>query len=82
MVLTVHETVHYLVLFKNPRDQTVISFIAKQAFPRNYKYLIDAFHDATHKPHGYLFIDFTQSCPEEIRVRTNLFTQPTVYKQL
>jgi hypothetical protein len=75
--------VHYLILLKNPRDQTVIDFIARQAFPKTRTYLIDAFHDAVNnKPHGYLFIDFTQDCPDEIRVRADIFNQfITVYKQ-
>ncbi len=66
--------VHYLVIFKNPRDTSVIDFIARQAFPTNKKFLVDAFHDAVKdKPHGYLLLDFTQSCPDEIRVRANIF---------
>lgn len=66
--------VHYLVLFKNPRDKTVIDFVSRQAFPSNKRFLVDAFQDATkNKPHGYLFIDFTQSCPDELRVRGDIF---------
>ena len=75
--------VHYLVLFKNPRDQTVVDFVARQAFPSNRKYLIEAFQDATKEGHGYIFIDFTQSCPDDLRVRTNIFNPDgvVVYKQ-
>ena len=73
--------VHYLVLFKNPRDRTVIGHIARQAYPHNYKCLTQAFQDATNKPNGYLFIDFTQNCPENMRVRTNIFNGMIVYKQ-
>lgn len=75
--------VHYLVLFKNPRDCTVIDFIARQAFPANKKFLIDAYKDATDgKPHGYLFLDFTQTCPEELRVRSDILGEAiVVYKQ-
>lgn len=75
--------VHYLVLFKNPRDCSVIGYVARQAYPKNSQFLVDAYDDATKsKPHGYLFIDFTQECPDEMRVRTNIFDeQMTVYKQ-
>ena len=74
--------VQYLVLFKNPRDGTVIDFVARQAFPSNRKFLIDAFKDATHNAHGYLFLDFTQACPDDLRIRTDIFSaNPTVYKQ-
>lgn len=72
--------VHYLVLFKNPRDQTAIEFIARQA---RSNFIVGAYHDATaNKPHGYLFMDFTQECPDEIRVRTDIFNVHgvTVYK--
>ena len=76
--------VHYLVLFKNPRDQTAVDYIARQAFPHNRSYLIDAYHDATAKPHGYLLIDFTQQCPDDMRVRTDIFNTKGVhvYKQI
>ena len=76
--------VHYLVLFKNPRDQTVIDFVARQAYPHDKKYLVDAFHDATKNAHGYIFIDFTQQCPDDERVKTDIFNQRgiTVYKQI
>ena len=76
--------VHYLVIFKNPRDNTVIDYLARQAFPSNRAFLIDAFKDATvDKPHGYLFLDFTQTCPDMIRVRSDIFNPEgiIVYKQ-
>jgi hypothetical protein len=78
--------VHYLIIFKNPRDRTVIDYVSRQAFPHNKNFLPDAFDDATkNKPYGYLFIDFTQSCPDELRVRTNIFDDGAngiiVYKQ-
>ena len=76
--------VHYLVLFKNPRDSTVVEYLARQAFPGDKQFLVDAFKDATQKiPYGYLLLDFTQDCPEEIRVRTDSFNSKviTIYKE-
>lgn len=76
--------VHYLVLFKNPRDSTIIEYVARQAYPNNKQFLVDAYYDVTgNKPHAYLFIDFTQACPDELRVRTDLFNPRgiIVYKQ-
>jgi len=73
--------VQYLVLFKNPRDQTVIDFLSRQAFPANRRFLIDVFADATKDPYGYLFMDFTQTCPYELRIRSNIFNDTIVYKQ-
>ena len=71
--------VQYLVLFKNPRDQTVVDFVARQAFPFNRKFLIESFNDATKVPHGYLFLDFTQACPDDLRVRTDFFNEKGMY---
>ena len=38
--------VQYLVIFKNPRDQTVVDFLARQAYPNDRMFLIDFFQDA------------------------------------
>lgn len=81
--------VHYLVLFKNPRDSMAIEQIARQMYgsggSEGRQFLMQAFRDATQgTPHGYLFFDFTQECPEELRIRTSLFANngPYVYKQV
>jgi hypothetical protein len=76
--------VHYLVLFKNPRDRTVIDYVARQAFPHMRSDFLQIFRDATdNKPHGYLFIDFTQGCNDSERIKTDIFSKkgPHVYKQ-
>ncbi len=74
--------VHYLVIFKNPRDQTVIDYVARQAYPSERTFLIAAYTNATRgKPYGYIFLDFTQTCIESYRISTNIFNPigPTVY---
>lgn len=75
--------VQYLVIFKNPRDATIIDFLARQAYPNDRKFLIDSFQDAIRVPHGYLFFDFTQQCPDDLRIRTDIFNEKgvTIYKQ-
>ena len=64
---------HYLVLFKNPRDASQITHLAKQMFPGNIKILQESFKAATEKPHGYLVIDLKQNTPDHLRLRTNIF---------
>jgi hypothetical protein len=63
----------YLVLTKNPRDASQIGVLARQMYPEKAKFLIDAFRNATEKPHSYLLIDLKQSCPDKIRIRTDIF---------
>ena len=61
----------YQILFKNPRDRSQIKFLAAQIGRANA--LVEAYNDATAKPHGYLLLDFSQSTDERFRMRTNIF---------
>ena len=71
---------HYYVIFKNPRDKSQIEVLARQMSPTKAKALINVFEDATQKPYGYLFIDFTQECDERYRFRTNIFHRMVIYQ--
>ena len=74
---------HYYIIFKNPRDKSQVEFLARQILPRKAKSLIEVFEAATEKPYNYLFLDFTQECPDEYRLRSHLFEKPMViYKVL
>lgn len=73
---------HYYVIFKNPRDKLQFEILARQVSPSHSKDLIAVYEDATRNPHGYLFIDFTQECPEELRYRTNILEPPVLFYRL
>jgi hypothetical protein len=62
----------YLVLLKNPADRLQIQTLGRQIFPGS-KHFAEAFEDATNRPFGYLLIDLTQTTPENLRLRTNIF---------
>ena len=64
---------NYIVVFKNPRDRAQIRHLARQVYPNDPKFLEEAYHDATSRPHGYLLLDLKQSTPEEFRFRTCVF---------
>jgi hypothetical protein len=64
---------HYLVVFKNPRDASQITHLAKQMYPGKLKYVQESFKDATSKPHGYIMFDLRQETPDHLRLRTNIF---------
>jgi hypothetical protein len=70
---------HYLVLFKNPRDASQISHLARQMYPRNWKFLVDAFQDATSTPYSYLLLDLKSDTEENQRVRANVFPEEVNY---
>ena len=64
---------HYLVLFKNPRDGSQITNLAKQMYPGRVSYLQESFKDATSVPHGYLLLDLRQDTPDHMRLRSSIF---------
>ena len=70
---TISLNAHYMVLFKNPRDSSQITHLAKQIYPQNGKFLQEAYKDATSKPYGYLFIDLKPDTDEQLRLRSKIF---------
>ena len=79
-----HLNCHYIVFFKNPRDKTQTSVLARQMFPsRSSKQFAIMFEKATKPKHGYLLIDLRQNAPADIRLRPNIFPDeypPVVFK--
>lgn len=66
----------YLVLFKNPRDQSIATSLARQMFPNRVRKFQKIFEDATKKSYSYLFIDLKPETPNEVRLLTNVFDVP------
>ena len=81
---TISINAQYQVLFRNPRDSLQVSIFARQLYPHNSKDFLEIYKRATQRPYGYLFCCFTQSCPDEIRYRTNIFPNeyPSIVYQL
>lgn len=65
---TISLNAHYIVLFKNPRDNTIVTSLAKQMYPGKVKFLQEAFRDATKLPYHYLFLDLKPYTDEKFRV--------------
>jgi len=57
---------------KNPSDRLQIKNLGRQLFPGS-KHFEESFADATSKPYGYLLIDLTQTTPDNMRLRSNIF---------
>ena len=68
----------YIVLFNNPRDRSRILHLAKQMYPGQTRFMVKAYTDATNKPFSYLFVDLKPNCPEENRLRSNIFPGETI----
>src|SRR5262249_41285503 len=70
---------HYLVVFKNPRDNTQIHNLARQMYPSNWRYMTESFADATKKPYTYLFVDLRADTEDKMRLRSGIFPGETQY---
>ena len=65
---------NYIIIMKNPRDQSQIMNFAKQFSPNDTKYVTDAFKKATaNRPFSYMFFDLRQETNDCLRMRTNIF---------
>ena len=64
----------HIVIVKNPRDKSQIRFFAQQVAPRKGNKFLDVFNDCTKRSYSYLHCDFSQNTPEEIRYKTNIFS--------
>ncbi len=75
---TISLNAHYLVVFKNPRDSSQIVHLSKQVYPLNPRMMVDAYRQATKRPHGYLFVDCKQGTDDLYRLKTDLFSSDHV----
>jgi hypothetical protein len=72
----------YLVLMKNLRDASQITYIGRQIFPGNAKYLQSAYEDSMKdSSHPYLMVDLSPYGEDEYRLRTRVFPgqYPIIY---
>lgn len=69
---TISLNAHYMILFKNPRDHGQIRHLGAQLFPGRVKFLVDAYKQATSRPHGYLVLDLTQETLDTKRVLSDI----------
>ena len=63
---------HYMVLFKNPRDMAQMNALSRQVFPSKAAALAAIFNNELKLPHSYILLDFKQTTPDCLRVRSSL----------
>lgn len=62
----------YIILFKNVRDKSSASNLARQMYPDRVKVFQKIFEKATKDEFSHLFIDLKPKTPEEIRLRSHV----------
>lgn len=70
---------HYIVLLRNPADKLQVDTLSRQVFPKNQRFLIEAFADATIEPYSYLFLNLHPKEPDDrLRVAAKIFDHPPI----
>ena len=65
-----HSTSYFL---KSPRDSSQFVHLARQIFPHNSRYAVEAYKLATENPFSYLLLDLRNEQDELLRPRSNVF---------
>ena len=78
-IRTISLNSHYLVLFKNPRDCSQFAALARQTYPKQSAFAVEAYKDATQQPFSYLFVDLRPEQDDTLRLRANIFPGETQY---
>ena len=81
---TISRNAHYIIAFKNPRDQLGVRILTQQAFPLEFKDVLNVYRDATERPYGYLMFDLHPNSSDRKRLKTNLLKDEgytTVYRK-
>ena len=69
---SISRNVHYILAFKNPRDQVGIRSLLLQVFPQKWRTVQEIFGVITAKPFGYMAFDLHPASPDAPRVVSNL----------
>ena len=69
---TINRNAQYLVVFKNPRDKTGLRTVLLQAFPDQWKKLMELFNRVTARPFGYLMLDLHPASDDRYRLWSHL----------
>lgn len=70
----------YIIVFRNLRDASSISHLARQVCPTNSKAFSELFINNINRPYSYLLLDFTPTTPDVFRYRENILSEcPTIY---
>jgi len=64
--------VKYIHVHKNPRENAQIQYLARQLRPTDYKWIVEAYHEATAEPYTCFLIDLLQDTDNKLRFRSNI----------
>ena len=69
---SISRNAHYVIAFKNPRDQLGMKNILLQAFPSKWKSILETYAKVTDRPFGYLCLDLHPTSNDSKRILSHL----------
>ena len=69
---TISRNSHYIVAFKNPRDQLSMHDIISQAYPKTWEQVMEVYRKETERLFGYLTVDFHPASHDRFRIVSRL----------
>lgn len=72
---TVSLNAHYIILFKNSRDEQQVKNLGRQIFPNQLKYFMDAYKKATSVLYSYLCVTLYPGRAEKYRLSSKIFPE-------
>ena len=65
---TISRNAHYIIVFKNPRDQSGFRALTMQAFPSLWREVLRLFETCTERPYGYIMMDLHPASDDRYRL--------------
>ena len=81
---TISLNAHYLILFKNYRDENQIQTLGRQIFLNQLSFFMSAYRKATSEKYNPLIIDLSPHSNPEYKLRTHIFPGqlPIIYQPI
>ena len=71
---SISRNAHYIIAFKNPRDQLGMKNLLLQAFPTCCQDMMDVYQKVGERPFGYMVLDLHPASDDRRRVFSHLLT--------
>ncbi|XP_078355815.1 uncharacterized protein LOC144661000 [Oculina patagonica] len=72
---SISRNAHYIVAFKNPRDQLGMRNLLLQAFPSRWQDVMDVYAKTTERPFGYMVLDLHPASCDNKRIFSHLLKE-------
>ncbi len=69
---SISRNAHYIVAFKNPRDQLGMRNLLLQAFPSRWQDVLETYRRVTERPFGYIVLDLHPGSSDDKRILSHL----------